>query len=298
MFPGKFKYKLWRQESEERGWWLDSNDSVASEDARKQSTMISRQESEEKSWWLESNDSAPSDETKKQSSSTTSRHDSGDRGRWLDGNDSIASEESKKSSHKKSPPVWRQDSGERSRLLDANDSSPLEESKKQSSSSSRRESSRSSIRSNDRRNRIRHQQSGERAWWMCDNPDNVPDGVEVIPVAAAPVQNANYNDDYNDEVDDCQTYDRPLNKLKHVASGEKAWWMDSSSNVPDGVVAIPVESSNSTSDSSESFEKIDIGVNPELEIYAKRSLSRFPIEFPPPPPDEPLGDRASPEGVK
>lgn len=294
MFPGKFKYKVWRQESEERAWWLDSNDSAASEDARKQSTTILRQESGEKAWWLDSNDNVPSEETQRQSSATVLKHDSGDRGRWLDGNDSVLSDDAKKLSR---PTIWRQESGERAWWLDANDSVPSEESKKQSSMASpvsKRESSRSSTRSNERRNRLRHQQSGEQAWWMNDNPENVPEGVEVIPVATTPTQK---NNSYNDEVDDSQTYNRSINKVRYIESGEKPWWMDSSSNVPDGVVKIPIETSNSTSDSSESFEKIDIGVNPEPEIYAKRNLSRFPIEFPPPPPDEPLGDRASPEGV-
>ncbi|KOC69672.1 hypothetical protein WH47_07859 [Habropoda laboriosa] len=292
---GKFKYKVWRQESEDRAWCFDSNDSGASEDTRKQSATISRQESGEKGFWFDSNDSAPSEETRKQSS-TTSRRNSSERSRWLEGNDKIPSEESKKSSRSA---LWKQDSGERAWWLDASDNAGSEESKKQSLNASpvaKRESSRCSTRSSDRRNRIRHQQSGERAWWMSDNPENVPDGVEVIPVATTPPQNLS---NYNDEVEDGQTYrGRVINKVRHVESGEKAWWMDSSSNVPDGVVKIPVETSNSTSDSSESFERIDIGVNPEPETYAKRSLSRFPIEFPPPPPDEPLGDRASPEGVE
>lgn len=295
MFPGKFKYKVCRQDSEERNWWLDSNDSAASEDARKQSSTISRQESEEKGWWLDSNDSVPSEETKKQSYSTVSRHDSGDRARWLDGNDSVPSEGAKKSS---GSTVWRQESAERAWWLDANDSVPSEEPRRQSStvsSISKRGSSRCSTRSSDKRNRIKHQQSGERAWWMSDDPENVPEGIEVIPVTGIAGQSAK---NHKDEVDDSQSYGRGVNKLRHIESGEKAWWMDSSSNVPDGVVKIPVETSNSTSDSSESFERIDIGVNPEPEIYAKRSLSRFPIEFPPPPVDEPLGDRASPEGVK
>lgn len=293
MFPGKFKYKVWRQESEERAWWLDSNDSGASEEARKQqSATISRQGSGERGWWLDSNDSAPSEETKRQSSTAVSRQDSGDRTRWLDGNDSAFSEEVKKPSR---TAVWRQDSEERAWWLSSSDAAQSDESRKQSSSVisiSKRESSRcSSTRSNERRNRLRHQQSGEQAWWMSDNPENVPEGVEVIP--ATPTSNS-----YNDEVDDSgQPYGRCTNKVRHIESGEKPWWMDSTSNVPDGVVKIPVETSNSTSDSSESFERIDIGVNPEPEIY-KRSLSRFPIEFPPPPADEPLGDRANPEGVK
>ncbi|TGZ51106.1 Uncharacterized protein DBV15_11074 [Temnothorax longispinosus] len=117
-------------------------------------------------------------------------------------------------------------------------------------------------------------------------------GIEVIPVASADSQST------DNPVDNESLYSsKPLKKIRHVESGEKAWWMDSSSNVPDGVVRIPVEIPNSTSDSSESYEKIDIGVNPEPETCVKRSLSRFPIEFPPPP-SEPLGDRASPEGVE
>ncbi|XP_054004354.1 dentin sialophosphoprotein-like [Hylaeus anthracinus] len=292
---GKYKYRMWRQESGERAWWLDSVDSAASEDTRKQCSTIPRQESGEKGWWLDSMDSFPSDDTKKQSSSAVSRHDSGDRGRWLDGNDSVPSEESKKSSRST---LWRQESGERAWWLDANDTVPSEEPKKQSATASplsRRGSSRCSTRSSERRSRIRHQQSGERAWWMSDDSENVPEGIEVIPMTSSSSQNSK---NHKDEVDDSQTYGRAINKIRHIESGEKAWWMDSSSNVPEGVVKIPVETSNSASDSSESFERIDIGVNPEPEIYAKRSLSRFPIEFPPPPPDEPLGDRASPEGVE
>lgn len=131
---------------------------------------------------------------------------------------------------------------------------------------------------------------------MNDDPENVPEGIEVIPVASLDSQSVDKPDSF---VDNENLYSsKPLKKIRHIESGEKAWWMDSSSNVPDGVVRIPVETPNSTSDSSESYEKIDIGVNPELEMRVKRSLSRFPIEFPPPPSEEPLGDRASPEGVK
>lgn len=131
---------------------------------------------------------------------------------------------------------------------------------------------------------------------MSDDPENVPEGIEVIPVTTT--SGSPRVSSHADEVDTSQSYGRSINKIRHIESGEKAWWMDSSSNVPEGVVKIPVETSNSTSDSSESFERIDIGAHTEPEIYTKRSLSRFPIEFPPPPPDEPLGDRASPEGVE
>lgn len=127
---------------------------------------------------------------------------------------------------------------------------------------------------------------------MSDDPENVPEGIEVIPVTSAD------GSSIDNPVDNESLYSsKPLKKIRHIESGEKAWWMDSSSNVPDGVVRIPMEIPNSTSDSSESYEKIDIGINPEPETCVKRNLSRFPIEFPPPP-SEPLGDRASPEGVR
>lgn len=188
--------------------------------------------------------------------------------------------------------IWRQGSEEHAWWLDDTAAEDAKKSPSPMSPVSRRGSSRGSFRSVDRRNRIRHQQSGERAWWMSDDPDNVPEGIEVIPVVPADSQST------DNPVDNESPYSsKPLKKIRHIESGEKAWWMDSSSNVPDGVVRIPVEISNSTSDSSESYEKIDIGVNPEPETYVKRSLSRFPIEFPPPP-SEPLGDRASPEGVR
>nr|XP_012229002.1 PREDICTED: uncharacterized protein LOC105676030 isoform X4 [Linepithema humile] len=192
--------------------------------------------------------------------------------------------------------VWRQESGERVWWLD---DISAEETKKSSSSASpisRRGSSRGSFRSVNRRNRIRHQQSGERAWWMSDDPEKVPEGIEVIPVTS-PVASIDCVDK-PDLVDNDLYSSKPLKKIRHIESGEKAWWMDSSSNIPDGVVRIPAETSNSTSDSSESYEKIDIGVNREPETCVKNGLSRFPIEFPPPPPEEPLGDRASPEGVE
>ncbi|KOX72605.1 FH1/FH2 domain-containing protein 3, partial [Melipona quadrifasciata] len=305
-------------ESGKSGGWLDSNEE--STDARKPeqngggtTTSLSRSLSKSFSFT-----NSEKNDDRRQSGARVRRNFSGEQPWWIDSNndnvpegvetgslcnDEISQETTVSSTlpddGKFKYKVWRQESEERAWWLDSNESGASEDTRKQQSSMaspvSKRESSRSSTRSNERRNRLRHQQSGEQPWWMNDNPENVPEGVEVFPVAATPTQNSN---SYNDEVDDSQSYSRCTSNVRHIESGEKPWWMDSSSNVPDGVVKIPVETSNSTSDSSESFERIDIGVNPEPEIYAKRSLSRFPIEFPPPPPDEPLGDRASPEGVE
>lgn len=158
-----------------------------------------------------------------------------------------------------------------------------------SSNRSKKSSSRDNVKSKDRPRCIGHQRSGERAWWMSDDPESVPEGIEVIVVP--PTCEAS-------GIEKLKVDRKSSKKIKHIESGERAWWMDSSSNVPEGVIKIPVETSNGTSDSSESFERIDIGVDPEPETYTRRSLSKFPIEFPPPPSYEPLGDRASPEGVR
>lgn len=71
-----------------------------------------------------------------------------------------------------------------------------------------------------------------------------------------------------------------------MESGEQPWWLDNSpSKVPEGVQRMESEGSNSNSDeSSGSYERVEIGL--------ARGLARFPVE------DEPLGARASPEGVR
>ena len=195
--------------------------------------------------------------------------------------------------------LWQQDSEERAWWLDANDNIPEEEKKKEVTSEpliSRNGSSCGSSKSKtgDKQNRIIHQQSGERAWWMSDNPQNVPEGVVIIPVAPCNTQSTDNSERCSEE----KCFPRTISRIRHVESGEKAWWMDSNANVPSGIRKISTDTSNSNSDSSDSYEKIDIGVPLEPEGQNKLRLSKFPLEFPPPPPDEPLGDRASPEGVR
>jgi hypothetical protein len=154
--------------------------------------------------------------------------------------------------------VWRQESGERAWWLDSAEESNIPEDEPTSLGRKQRGSPASG-------SRLRHQQSGERAWWMSDDPESVPEGVEVIPVSPVPSPARSFP-----------------GRLGRVDSGEKPWWLDSSSNVPEGVRRIP--SDNSNSDSEESLVRVEIGPG--------RGLAKFPLE------DEPLGDRASPEGVR
>ncbi|XP_066589529.1 uncharacterized protein Fhos isoform X2 [Prorops nasuta] len=253
-------------------------------DRLKSSTKLSRQSSGERPWWLDSNsDNVPEGVEKLIYNDEASQDTTISGALPDDGKYKLC--------------VWRQDSGERNWWLDPSDVlQSSEDSKKGTTVSpiSRRGSSRESGGKSERRTRIRHQQSGERAWWLCDDPESVPDGVEVIPVSPKTSQDTS--------ADLSETYQR-ISRIRHVESGEKAWWMDNTSNVPEGVIAIP-PGETSNSDSSESYERVDLGIDPRVGTCSGQSLSRFPIEFPPPPPkeeedeEEPLGDRASPEGIE
>lgn len=182
--------------------------------------------------------------------------------------------------------------------------------KKESSSSSRKTSKKSSS-ATERKNRLKHQQSGERAWWMSEDPSEVPEGIEVYPSGGASPQNVSQG---QDSVPGSETVSLSVNRIRHIESGERAWWMDSNSNIPEGVQKISIENeSNSNSDDlSGSYEK--------LEIYPGRSIvggdgctsvgrtghqgheghteSEMGIEFTTSMSEDlPLGDRISPEGV-
>lgn len=61
---------------------------------------------------------------------------------------------------------------------------------------------------------IKHVQSGEQPWWLQDNPAEVPEGVQVYPVLQKP-------------------------KIKPVESGEAPWWLNQDSTPPEGVQTYP-----------------------------------------------------------
>ncbi|XP_063982677.1 uncharacterized protein Fhos isoform X2 [Diachasmimorpha longicaudata] len=190
--------------------------------------------------------------------------------------------------------IWRQDSGERPWWFDT------DEVKKVTSASSPVARKNSSRTSSERRNRLKHQQSGERAWWLSEDPTDVPEGIEVYPPVAivSPISVSKSSGDNSVSLVEDETHTRSHHRISHVESGERAWWMDSNSNIPDGIQKItPDRETNSNSDDSdESLEKFDILQSHSVDTQS-RSISTFPLQFPPPP-NEPLGDRASPEGIE
>lgn len=111
-----------------------------------------------------------------------------------------------------------------------------------------------------------------------------------------------------------ETLPLSVNKIRHIESGEAAWWMDSNSNIPEGIQRINIENESSNSeDLSGSYEKLEIlgsrsiasvgGCNSSKghtghQGHEGHTESPMGIEFTTSMSEElPLGDRISPEGV-
>ncbi|XP_058792186.1 FH1/FH2 domain-containing protein 3 isoform X2 [Phymastichus coffea] len=143
---------------------------------------------------------------------------------------------------------------------------------------------------------LRHEKSGERAWWLSDDPNNIPEGVDVIPVSPNVSQSSQYKEKRSDEQESQQTQNR-FNRLRHIDSGERPWWLDSSSNVPEGVERISLSDSHSD-DSSESLHQVDCtGIQRNQQCQSTDEVDRgcrcsatFPLS------NETFTDRTSLEG--
>lgn len=155
--------------------------------------------------------------------------------------------------------VWRAESEERAWWLDANDNNiPNDDFVKDSSPvatiSSRRNSTQASNHSSCREQqqqvvrespRLKHQNSGERPWWLSDDPENIPEGVEIIPpspssrTASISTNSASQNKAENVVTENSES--RRFSRVTRVESGEKPWWLDEDSNVPEGVERLTPE---------------------------------------------------------
>lgn len=154
------------------------------------------------------------------------------------------------------------------------------------------------------------QESGEKAWWLQSNA-NIPEGIEVRTPSRKGSSESDRSEQFNvykieSSEKDTNSSDKPkmngddnfiLNvvRIRHIESGEKAWWLSSNKNIPEGVHY----SSESSSDDSSDSEKNDLdeGVTPnESVVTGKYSV---PLVLPDDDDDnEPLGDRRSPEGLE
>ncbi|KAI4471699.1 hypothetical protein MML48_1g15798 [Holotrichia oblita] len=106
---------------------------------------------------------------------------------------------------------------------------------------------------------IRHVDSDDIPWWLQDEPE-IPEGVEVWPATSITpealtedkrvIYKVKNDDDSSSEIWwfeeteesrslSAQSPKCKLKLLKHIDSGEKAWWLDEDAEIPEGVQVIP-----------------------------------------------------------
>ncbi|XP_068083718.1 FH1/FH2 domain-containing protein 3 [Anabrus simplex] len=118
-----------------------------------------------------------------------------------------------------------------------------------------------------KKNRIRHIESGERAWWLDKNSD-VPEGILRIQSNKSIAKLA----EAVAELQKSDSKSRLRNQLKKQESGERAWWLDSNANIPEGIQKIMSNSSlNQTTDSDSEKKKLP-GLN---KVKSSRSVARM-----------------------
>lgn len=117
----------------------------------------------------------------------------------------------------------------------------------------------------------RHNDSGEKEWWLTGNENSSNKESQTCEISMSSSDHRSF----------------PLRRIRHVESGERPWWLSSSKNIPEGVEKLPTPPPRD-GDSSDSEE---------VEAYgrSKPSIPPFPLNLPD---DEPLGDRKSPEGLE
>lgn len=124
--------------------------------------------------------------------------------------------------------------------------------------------------------RIRHIESGEKAWWMTEGDGDGGSGENKK--TSTPTNRASSESSGRSKSNSSGSKSLPKYKIRHIESGEKAWWMQDHSDNP-----------ASTGD-----QKSHDSICPEITRFDQPNLqASFNLED-----DMPLGDRASPEGLE
>lgn len=260
-FGSNMKFKLRHIDSGEIAWWMtendndDNDDTVADDITLNQSEAsektepfngkfkIRHVESGEKAWWLTNDTSEEANDVSRSNNEQ--------------GND----DENAPLTVKQKYQIAHIQSGERAWWLNENDGEKQAE--------------------NNKMYKIRHIESGEKAWWMngCDESN---DSTSYNQLNKSTNSNHTNVDDERWWGNQDKSNDLPKNKspiktetqkqykIRHVESGEKAWWMSNDNN----------------DDTDCEVDEVD-----HLNINAMKNCS---LECDKPP----LGDRASPEGLE
>jgi hypothetical protein len=184
---------------------------------------IKRIESGEKAWWMQSNDNIPKGMQKNASTNSVSK-----------GEEPVAIRYR----------IRPQQSGERSWWMQSTENIP---------EGVKRIESNSSLSKIPLGKRIRRIESGEKAWWM-QSQDNVAlnEGVKRNPS----IRSVTKHGEGLKKSDSVRSNDSKLGRrVRRIESGEKAWWMDSNSDISEGVKRIESNKSLNDSKSTESKYK-------------------------------------------
>lgn len=248
-------------------------------------------DSNEKVNWVDSPESCKTDKEDKSKSKSTKKHklrpvQSGERAWWLEENseppEGVKRYEIEKSKSKSKIKFEKQDSGEDPWWLKDNGDIP-EGIKKLTDSGNEIE-----MKDGNNIYKIRRNESGNVEWWLdssassaensktgcSEKVKNTSDFAQPFKIRHIDSGERSWWTNSNDNVSDIKDNNevkeennkQKLHKLRHQDSGERAWWLMSQPNIPQGVENL----NEGLSDSDLDDEKHD----------------------------EPLGDRASPEGLE
>lgn len=319
------KYKIRHAESGEKAWWMQSSENIpegikrtpssaSSKSVQRNASLravtgtddnckIQRIESGDKSRWLQSPDNLPGGVTRTDSRTSSKglmrnesgrsiagsekkykiRHiESGETAWWMKSSENIPDGIKRTESIRSHTGSLKRNESNRSlqrnRLLKT-ESGEISSIDNPSEGVKRSESIRSRLRN------IKRVESGERAWWMEDNEENVPEGITRLPPDET-IEEQEDTDEESDEEDAEEVFiNEPETKtrwLRPAESGEMAWWMNKSADVPAGIEQLtPSESEESEEEDSD----LESGESP----VDQPMIPKFPLV---------LGDRTSPDGLE
>lgn len=164
--------------------------------------------------------------------------------------------------------------------------------------------------------RITHIQSGERAWWLGD--DDTEESVnDILEAAAATAQHDNNYDNENDDDNNNNSVAKFTLKLKKIETGERSWWFCEENQDADPNESVKHTASSCSNGNNGKEENPDIDfwatINESLEADKRHTSNPRADAMRQHQNDKPcgngphydinanyipLGDRASPEGLE
>jgi len=274
------KYKIRHIESGEQDWWMQSSDNVPD--------GIKRNDSRASSKGLRRNESGRS--IASSGKRYKIRHiESGEAAWWMQNSDTLNIPDGVKRTESFRSHTGSLKRNESNRSLSRNRLSKAESGDLSGISSEGVKRSESIL---SRLKNIKRIESGERAWWLDDSEDNVPEGITRLPSdknlldqLADDLEEEEEEEESCEEEAEAEEEKKPRWNLLPTDSGERPWWLEKGSNVPEGVQQLTPSESEEEETEEEEYSEAEGG-----EALADQPLvPKFPLV---------LGDRTSPDGLE